>query len=130
MTNAVLKRQKFRKHFEFIVTRPLRLTATVTLEPGTKIDKSQFNTVHLRGMYRRKRIGVEGSQWANDQVAFYYQKYPEQVEDTPSEEAPLVPKKDGKKWTVEGYDVTFTTKKGAQEFIDQLSEDDFNVEDE
>ena len=59
-----IHREIFKRHNEFIVVRPLKITKAYSLEPGDVIDKSKFRTFHLRSLYQRRRIGVLGSPWA------------------------------------------------------------------
>jgi hypothetical protein len=57
----------FRRHNEFVVVKPIQLTANDTLEVGTVIDMEKGNVklFQLRLWFRRRRIGTKGSEWVN-----------------------------------------------------------------
>lgn len=54
---------------EFVVTAPLKMTNNVVVLPGEDFDIKPFTTRYLRSLYRRKRIGIKGSEWANGMIA-------------------------------------------------------------
>lgn len=57
----------FRRHNTFVVVKPVHLNATETLEVGTVIsmDKGNVKWFQLRLWFRRRRIGVQDSDWVN-----------------------------------------------------------------
>lgn len=65
---ARVARQPFRRSGDFIAVRRIRLSAEVALEPGTKIDKKIVRLHQLRHWYQRRRIGVQGSDWAKSML--------------------------------------------------------------
>ena len=57
----------FRRHNTFVVVKEIRLNAKETLEVGTVIDMEKDNVkwFQLRLWFRRRKIGTQGSNWAN-----------------------------------------------------------------
>ena len=57
----------FKRHSEFVVVKPIQLTANETLEVGTVIDmrKGNIKWFQLRLWFRRRKIGTRGSEWVN-----------------------------------------------------------------
>ena len=64
-------RNRFRRGQEYVVTAPLKLADKVALKPGDIIDSFEFSTRQLRSLYRRKRIGIRGSFWAESMIKRY-----------------------------------------------------------
>lgn len=62
---AHVRQQLFRYYYDFVVVKPIRLTSTSVLEPGTLVDKTMFRRYQIKTWYRRRRIGVVDSDWAN-----------------------------------------------------------------
>ena len=57
----------FRRNNEFVVVKPVHLTANETLEVGTVIDMAKGNVkwFQLRLWFRRRRIGTKDTDWVN-----------------------------------------------------------------
>ncbi len=57
----------FRRHNNFVVVKPVRLSGKETLEVGTVIDMKKGNVkwFQLRLWFKRRRIGTKDSEWVN-----------------------------------------------------------------
>lgn len=62
-------RPLFRRHYEFVAVRPIRLTRQDVIQPGETIDPERFRLYHLRSLYQRRRIGVKGTPWTEAMLA-------------------------------------------------------------
>lgn len=71
MTDRITRprQERFRRHFEFVVVRPIRLNATTTLQPGEEIAELGLRLGHIRSLYHRRRLGRKGSAWADFMLA-------------------------------------------------------------
>lgn len=89
-------REMFRKHYEFVAVRHIRLSRNDVLEPGQPIDKTKIKLFHLRSLYQRRRIGVAGSPWAEAMLATVGNAFSRpEVEKPKPESAPAVPSAEG-----------------------------------
>ena len=57
----------FKRGLDYVVVRRIKLTEKDVLQPGTIIKWSErtLKIYHLRSLFRRRMIGIEGSSWAN-----------------------------------------------------------------
>ena len=56
----------FRIGLDFVAVKPVRLTSTITINPGERVKGLRRR--HLRSLYRRKRIGVVGDPWTESML--------------------------------------------------------------
>lgn len=64
-----IRRETFRHSHEFVAVKRIRVSSNMVLMPGDKIDKAMFRRFHLRRLYYRRRIGIEGSPWTEAMLA-------------------------------------------------------------
>ena len=81
-------RQKlgFRHTHVFVAVKPIRLTEKVTLWPGEEIDKKKFRRWHLRSLWKRSRIAIKGTEYADALIAAFKEEIGEEV--APKKKAP------------------------------------------
>lgn len=65
-------RPRFNRNDTFVVCKPIRLSSTTRLEPGTKISLKDFSLHRLRWWYKRRRIAKDGCAWAENTLAGRY----------------------------------------------------------
>lgn len=60
----------FRRGSTLVVVRPIILSSKCRLEVGTVIDPKKHNIrpFQLRILFRKRRLGTEGSAWANEMI--------------------------------------------------------------
>lgn len=62
-------RQGFYNHSaEFVAVRNHRISPSLTLKPGDKVDKKVIRQFHMMSLFRRRLIGVKGSEWAKAMI--------------------------------------------------------------
>jgi len=64
---ARVRRVMFRPRVQesYVVVRPLRLTSTIVLQPGTEIRTSEVRRHQLKRWYERRHIGAKGDPWVD-----------------------------------------------------------------
>ncbi len=56
----------FRRKGTYVVVRPVRLSSDTLLEPGTVLEgKNTLRLFQLQNLFKRRRIGIKDSAWAN-----------------------------------------------------------------
>ena len=82
----------FKRGANYTVVRSIKLTATETLEPGSHIfwKKRALKVHHLQSLFRRRLIGLKGSDWVKSMLAGYKNndllRRPEVVDNQPKKE--------------------------------------------
>ena len=66
---TAIRRQIFKRGYDFICVRPIQLSTKDFIRPGTLIDKSRYRLYQLRSWYERRRIGVHDSDWSKAMLA-------------------------------------------------------------
>lgn len=61
----------FRRNATFVVVRHLRLTGKTVLKVGTEVPSDEYplKQYHLRSLFLRRLIGIQGSPWADSMLA-------------------------------------------------------------
>ncbi|MDH5573097.1 MAG: hypothetical protein OEY89_15150 [Gammaproteobacteria bacterium] len=58
-------RQLYIPTHKFVVVKDFKVGSNLGLKIGDKVDKTLFKGFHIRSLYQRRIVGVEGSDWAN-----------------------------------------------------------------
>lgn len=58
----------FRRDKDYTVVKPIQLTSTERLNPGTTVKIGQFRLIQLQRWFALRRIGVKGSDWAKQML--------------------------------------------------------------
>jgi len=63
----------FRKHETYVVVKTIILSSKSRLEIGTVIDpkKHHVRPFQMRILFRKRRLGIEGSDWANEMLKLH-----------------------------------------------------------
>lgn len=113
------QRLGFRHTHEFVVVKPIRLTAKVTLWPGEDVDKKKFRRWHLRSLWKRSRIAIKGSDRADAMIAAFKEEVVEKSEAeepvkkaAPKKKAPAKKKAATKKAATKAEGIDFSSVGG------------------
>lgn len=109
----------FRRKLEYVAVRPLRLGSNLVLQPGDRVD-DKVRPHHLRSLYQRRKIGPVGHGWTEAMLESKGFNRPEITgtrKSKPKSE-PKIEKVGNAKWSVEGTDEIFRTKKAAKAWVD------------
>lgn len=64
-----VSKQSFRPYYEFVAVKRIKKSSDAYIQPGEDIPKGMFKNFHLNSLYRRRMIGVKGSDWAKAMTA-------------------------------------------------------------
>ena len=111
----LVARPVFRRGLEYVAVRPIKLTSTVVVNPGERVELPSYR---LRSLFQRRRIGPEGHPWT--EAALGSTGFPSPwVDQVPEEKKKSEPVKSGSNWTWPGLtEKKFPSRKKAMEWFD------------
>ena len=110
----------FKRNLTYVVVKRIRLGNDQWIEPGEIVDRTTHRLHRLQSWHRRRMIGEEGRPWTEAMLKLTDQSYakPELGHGVEEELSEPVKIRAGK-WSIEGVDQFFKTKKAALEYLEE-----------
>lgn len=58
----------FRRDKDYTVVKPIQLTSTERLKPGTTVKVGEFRLIQLQRWFALRRVGIKGSDWVKQML--------------------------------------------------------------
>jgi len=82
----------YRRGQKYVVVKHVRISEKFIAMPGTIVPNEEFplRATHIRSLYRRRRLGIIGSDWARNQLEAYNARLLRENEDAVLAKIPTV----------------------------------------